>query len=164
MSGRDDAMRELENRLRRESPMGGGSGGAAGGGLSDEARARLRDRLAHTAPEPGAPPSMGGRGAVIGAVALLAVVVGVVVVSRNSAAPNAVNTPKVVDQPAEEPLLGPEFGSSLRDQLGKLAQDLTSEAPMLEEARRIAIDLRALRGVLASRASVFDLRADRTDG
>lgn len=156
MSGRDDTMRELETRLRRESP--------SGGGLSEEARARLRDRLAHTAPEPGAPPSVGGRGVVIGGVALLAVAVGVVVVVRNVSSPSVNNTPTIVDQVPEEPVLGPEFGAGLRDQLGRLAESMTGDAPMLDEIRRIAMDFRALRGVLLSRASVFDLRADRSDG
>lgn len=156
MSGRDDAVRELERRLRREAPPCGG--------LSEEARASLRERLARTAPEPGAPPAIGGRVAAVGAVALVAVVVGAVVVTRQNPGAGDDRTPAIVERYPDTGVLGPAFVDGVRDRIGRLASGVTGEAPMLEEMRRIAMDLRALRGALAERASALDLRARRTDG
>ncbi len=79
MSGRENNFGGLEDRLRSE-PI-------EGEGLSDMARARLRERLACTAPEPGRPPSaLAGRGALIAAVLVIGGVVGAVVVSQRNAA------------------------------------------------------------------------------
>lgn len=151
MSGREHGVSDLETRLRAEAPDGGG--------LSDEARGRLNERLARTVPEPGAPASIGGRGAAIGALVLLGVVVGAVVWSRQAVAPAPEPAPVV-----ERSGFDPEFGAGLGERVRRFAGEVAGESPLLEEARRIAVDLNALRGMLVDRASVLDLRGGASDG
>ncbi|MFI4898400.1 MAG: hypothetical protein ACIARR_11305 [Phycisphaerales bacterium JB059] len=151
MSGRERFNLDLEARLRAEAP--------SGGGLSEEARGRLNERLARTAPEPGASVPTGGRGVVIGGVALLGLVVGVVVWWGGTPRRAAEPTPVV-----ERGAFDPAFGAGLSERVRRFAGEVGGESPLLEEARRIAVDLNALRGMLVDRASVLDLRGRSSDG
>ncbi len=154
MSGRENNFGGIESRLRSE-PLGGE-------GLSDAARARLRERLACTAPEPGRPPSaLGGRGAVIVGVLVIGGVVGAVVVSQRRAAPEGEQ-----DAPAMVADEAPSQG--LREQLrqfaGGVADGVSRESPLFEEARRVATDMGALRGVFRSRAASLGWNPPTDDG
>ncbi len=154
MSGRENNFGGLEARLRSE-PI-------EGEGLSDMARARLRERLACTAPEPGRPPSaLAGRGALIAAVLVIGGVVGAVVVSqRNAAIEAARQEPAMVDESTPNPGLREQ----LRQLAGGVADGVSRESPLFEEARRMATDVGALRGVFRSRAATFGWNPPTDDG
>ncbi len=150
MSRREHEFDELETRLRAEAPTGGG--------LSDFARAQLRERLACTAPEPGAAVMViGGRMKMLAAAAMLAVAVGAVVMTQSGTAP--AEAPEEEARVVEAPI-----GAQLRDQLRGMAAGVVRETPLLEEARRMAADVNALRSVFRERATVLGWKPRTEDG
>jgi len=147
---RPEHMDSLETRLRSEA--------VGDGGLSSGARERLRESLASTAPEPGAPPSaIGGRGLVIAAVVLLGSVVTVVMMTRGESEPTDTTAPIVnkTTLPFVE-----DLGSRINDTLA----NVTREAPLFDEARRVVSDVNALRGAFQSRVSLLNWRPEAQGG